>query len=88
MDRHRGQRWHPGEHEMVSCQSKHRYPSGTAAGKAKDAMRRKGRHGPSDEALSVYRCHYCDGWHLGRPQKQKKLKTRRRGGVQGLVPAL
>lgn len=79
-DRHRGQRWGPGEHESVSCSTKLRYASGTAAGKAKDAMRR--RHGPSDEALNVYRCHYCDGWHLGRPQKQKRLKHRPRGQGQ------
>jgi hypothetical protein len=69
-----GERWHPGEHEAVSCLSKHRYPSGAAAGKAKDAMRRKHRTGPATETLNVYRCQYCDGWHLGRPQKRRKMK--------------
>jgi hypothetical protein len=71
-----GERWHPGEHESRSCLTKHRYPTGTAAGKAKDAMRRQHRTGPATDALNVYRCQYCGGWHLGRPRKQRTLKNR------------
>lgn len=70
------QRWHPGEHESRSCLTKHRYPSAIAAGKAKDALRRQHRTGPAADTLNVYRCQYCDGWHLGRPRKKRTLKNR------------
>jgi len=81
-DRNSGQRWLPGEHEAVSCKAKLRYGSGVAAGKAKDGMRRQHRTGPATEALNVYRCHYCDGWHLGRPTKRKQMKFERRHAPQ------
>lgn len=69
------ERWHPGEHEARSCLTKHRYNSAVAAGKAKDHMRRRAG-GPCDESMNVYRCHYCDGWHLGRPRKKRTLRNR------------
>lgn len=71
-----GQRWHPGEHESRSCLTKLRYPSGIAAGKAKQALRRAKRTGPAAETINVYRCQYCGGWHLGRPRKQRTLRNR------------
>lgn len=72
------QRWHPGEHESRSCLVKLRYPSAVAAGKAKDAMRRQHRTGPSTDTLNVYRCQYCGGYHLGRPLKVRTPHKRRK----------
>lgn len=70
------QRWHPMEHESRSCLTKMRYKSAVAAGKAKEAIRRQHRSGPSADCLNVYRCQYCSGYHLGRPQKKRTLKNR------------
>ena len=51
-------------------------------------MRRKHRTGPATEALNVYRCQYCDGYHLGRPQKKKRLKRLRGQNVTIEQPCL
>lgn len=66
-------RWLPGEHEALMCSSKIAYKSGAAAGKAKAGMKRR-THGD----LNVYRCPYCDLWHLGRPKRERAPKKRKR----------
>lgn len=71
-----GERWQPGEHEIVSCKAKLYYSSAMAAGKAKDHIKRSS--GPVAKSLNIYRCAYCDGWHLGRPRKPAKAHHRRK----------
>lgn len=81
-----GQRWLPGEHEAVSCTTKLRYRSAGEAGRAKEAIKRRRHFSTSTNTLNAYRCDYCGGCHLGRPQKKKHLKHRRRGQHNYMPP--
>lgn len=49
-----------------ACESKNRYASRPEAEAALISCEEHGRHG-----LSIYRCPYCNGWHLtSHPQKR------------------
>lgn len=59
----------------TSCLGKQKYEYGPAAAKAKDHLKsKKAKRG----GLSVYRCHFCEYWHLGRPGKLAAPKRRRK----------
>lgn len=67
-----GVRWMPGELRAVMCSGKTPYKSGVLAGKAKDGLKRKRRGNGLADELNVYRCEYCEFWHIGRrPRKGK-----------------
>lgn len=49
-----------------ACESKNRYASRLEAESAMESCAEHGRRG-----LSIYRCPYCNGWHLtSHPQKR------------------
>jgi len=48
-----------GNKRWSDCESKRRYVSPEEARRNAKAMRRK-----RDARLRVYRCGFCDGWHL------------------------
>ena len=51
------------------------YPSREAASQAATAMERKyGVH------YSVYKCAWCDGWHVGKNAQNKKVRTKENAG--------
>lgn len=64
-----GVRWAPGELRAVMCSGKIAYKSAVEAGKAKDRMKRRSK---TFGGTNVYRCFYCDSWHIGRRPKAKK----------------
>lgn len=52
-----------------SCQHKIRHDSKAAALNARKAWRRRCNYRSGH--LNVYHCEFCDGWHLGHPQKRR-----------------
>lgn len=61
------------EHEAAlrnkACGSKNRYASRMEAEAAKNSCAAHGRGG-----LSIYRCPYCDGWHLTSHPRDRRTR--------------
>lgn len=61
------------EHEAAlrnkACGSKNRYASRMEAEAAKNSCAAHGRGG-----LSIYRCPYCDGWHLTSHPRDRRAR--------------
>lgn len=69
------QRWLPGELRQVSCFGKVRYDSGPQAAKAMQRMKKKRVVcGAKRGDVSIYRCDYCHGFHLGRGSQNPKFR--------------
>lgn len=66
-------KWLPGEHRLVSCTGKIAYDSPNAAAKARERMLRK-KNSERGGNVSLYRCQYCAGWHIGRKAKALRQK--------------
>lgn len=70
------------------CARKRRYEHEYAAWQSREAMRESGH--PSGFLLTMYRCHDCDGWHLGkrdpRAQADRREFLRAIGRVRKRVP--
>lgn len=61
---------------LVSCEPKHRFLTVTAA---KSAMRRLARiHRVHGCHYEVYRCMYCDGYHVGKSSNLTSARRRAR----------
>ena len=73
----RSDKWLPGEHKAVSCSSKRRYVCKTDAVRAKLKMKDNPRKRKIADSLTVYHCQYCGGWHLGRPQKRRRIREKK-----------
>ena len=59
------------------CKRKDRYPTEERAQMAERDARRRGA-----EWLRVYRCRYCEGYHIGHRKNWKDIAVRaRRNGV-------
>lgn len=54
----------------IACDGKHPYES---LDLARSVARRKTR----DSYLEVYKCAYCDKWHLGQPLRNRRGKQNR-----------
>lgn len=60
-------KWLPGEKRLVACTGKIKYDNGALAARARKLM---GKRHSRQAHVSVYRCHFCGCWHLGRAQKR------------------
>lgn len=54
--------------DLVECHGKHRFTSAERAQQIGRVSRRRNRSN-----LGAYRCHHCDGWHLGRSIAPRRL---------------
>lgn len=58
-----------------SCTYKHKFVDKDVAFAAVRRMRTQGKYG-----VSPYKCGFCSGWHIGRPNKRKRQGMRARRG--------
>lgn len=60
--------------DLVECHGKHRFKSAERAQQIGRESRRRNRR----SNLAAYRCHHCDGWHLGRSIAPRRVRERGR----------
>lgn len=60
------------------CLGKHRHATRRDAERQLARGTRHGRRDDRTERLEVYRCVYCDGWHVGRRRLKPKPGAERR----------
>lgn len=64
------------------CARKRRYEHEYAAWQSREAMRESGQ--PSGFLVTIYYCHDCDGWHLGK--RNLRTQAERHEFLRGIGP--
>lgn len=66
-------RFEPGTigHRQYTCMRKISHP--TEARARKSAKEHRKKYGPK---MNVYKCYYCNGWHLGRKTSKHVIRQR------------
>ena len=57
----------------MHCQGKHGYPNVRVAREVMGSMMKGGRAAPRGERLEVYRCEFCELWHIGSARPRPRL---------------